>query len=244
MRAVAGPVVLGMIACCIIEVMTAAQPARAIDINDVLPCEPIDSKATALNYNNDFNDPTNVVKLHTVEVNHFNTDVQLLRKGETAPLPHDLDFLLRAFPNDYAGLNAMATWQLKNKKPIGPDSNYWSADCYFLRALSLWPNDWKIHYIYAIYLDKAKRLPEARREYDLAEADGASGADFYYNRGLFEIDAGRLDAAQRYANKAYAAGEPLPGLMLRLKRARREVARSGSKRLSANSDQVHSAGDP
>lgn len=229
MRAAAGSVFIGMVACCVLAVPGVAPAAQALDINDVLPCAPVDPSMTALNYNNDYNDPTAQVRLRTVEANHLDSDVLLLRKGETAPLPLDLDFALRAFPNDYIALNLMATWQLRHRDPIGPNSHYWTADCYFLRALSLWPKDWKIHYIYAIYLDRAKRLAAAQTQYDLADAEGASGADYYYNRGLFEIDAGRLDEAQKYAELARAAGDPLPGLTFRLEEARKEAARAGRK---------------
>lgn len=229
MRATAQIVLIRALACCALAALTAAPPARALNINDVLPCEPIDPSATALNYNNDYNDPTAQVRLRTVEANHLDAGVLLLQKGETAPLPLDLDFALRAFPNDYVALNLMATWQLKHHQPIGPDSRYWTADCYFLRAFSLWPRDWKIHYIYAIYLDKAKRLAAAQAQYDLAESEGAAGPDYYYNRGLFEVDAGHLDAAQKYAELARAAGDPLPGLMLRIEDARKGAAAPGRR---------------
>ena len=229
MRAAAEWASLGIIACCALAAVTAARPALAIDINDVQPCAPVDPSMTALNYNNDYNDPSAQVRLRTVEANHLDSDVLLLKAGETAPLPLDLDFALRAFPNDYIALNLMATWQLKHKGPIGPDSRYWTADCYFLRALSLWPNDWKIHYIYAIYLDKAKRLASAQTQYDLAASDGASGGDYYYNRGLYEVDAGHLDQAEKYAKLARAAGDPFPGLRLRLEQARKQQLRGGRK---------------
>ena len=225
MRATAPIASIRALACCAFTFLTVVPPAQALDINDVLPCEPIDPTATALNYNNDYNDPTAEVRLRTVEANHLNSDVLLLRTGETAPLPLDLDFALRAFPNDYIALNLMATWQLKHHQLIGPDSHYWTADCYFLRAFSLWPKDWKIHYIYAIYLDKAKRLAAAQTQYDLAQANGASGPDYYYNRGLFEVDAGHLDEGEKYAELARAAGDPLPGLMLRIEDARKAAGR-------------------
>lgn len=229
MRAAADWVFSGTVACCALAALLVAPPSQATDLNDVQPCAPIDPSMTALNYNNDYNDPTAQIRLRTVEANHLDSDVLLLKKGETAPLPLDLDFALRAFPNDYVALNLMATWQLRNKGPIGADSRYWTADCYFLRALSLWPNDWKIHYVYAIYLDKAKRLAGAQMQYDLAAADGASGADYYYNRGLFEVDAGHLDQAEKYAQLARTAGDPLPGLTLRIEQARRGGARGGRK---------------
>lgn len=218
-----GASICGLAAACGAASLLACRVAGAVTMDEVQPCEPIDPTMTAYNYNHDFNDPNSQLALRTVEINHFDADVRQLRKGETAPLPHDLDFVLRAFPNDYEALNAMASWQLANKGSAAA-RGYWTADCYFLRAISFRPNDWKVHYVYAIFLDKARRLPEAAEQYAIAEKDGGSGPDFYYNRGLFEVDAGNLEKARDYARKAREAGNTLPGLAQRIAQAERAGA--------------------
>jgi len=197
----------------------AASRAAAVDFNDFLPCEPLDPNPQ-LAYG-DYNDPAQQVRLHTVETNHLNSDVLHLKRGQTATnLSKDLAFALRQFPNHPAALSAMAEWQLKNRIPDDPVENVWTADCYFQRAIAFRPNDPVVHLIYGIYLHKAHRLQEAERAYQSAEESGAGGADYFYNRGLLEVDLGNLDKAEECAQKAYAMGLPLPGLRDKLARAR------------------------
>lgn len=206
-------------------------PVAALAEPDLSRCERLSSSGSY----HDINDPGSAVNLRTVETNHFIRDVELLRRGQTAPLPYDLDFVLRAFPNHYRALNSMATWQLKNALPNSPDGRVWTADCYFQRAMDLVPEDWKVRFVYGIYLHKAKRLKEAREQYDAAESlggvDAEGSADYHYNRGLLEIDAGNLAKARDYADKAYALGASLPGLRDKLARAENAASpRSAPKR--------------
>jgi len=203
-------------------------PAWAAAAPDLVRCEPLDASGVY----HDINDPGSSVNLHTVEINHFIKDVERLQRGQTAPLPYDIDFVLRAFPNHYRALNAMASWQLKNRLPANVEGKLWTADCYFQRAMTLVPEDWKVRFIYGIYLHKSKRFAEAREQYTAAESLGgdqaAGSADFYYNRGLFEVDAGNVDKAREYADKAYTLGASLPGLRDKLARANKEAL--GAKR--------------
>jgi len=199
--------------------LTGASGAYAFDVNDFLPCEALDPNPQ-LAYG-DYNDPAQAVRLHTVEFNHLNSDVLHLRKGETSTnLSQDLAFALRQFPNHPAALNAMGDWQLKHGVTDDPNANVWTAECYFQRAIAFRPNDPVVHLVYGIYLHKAHRLQDAERAYQSAEDSGAHSADYFYNRGLLEVDLGNLDKAEEYAQKAYAQGFPLPGLRDKLARAR------------------------
>ncbi len=216
----------------------AASRAAAFDVNDFLPCEPLDPNPQ-LAYG-DYNDPAQAVRLHTVEVNHLNSDVLRLKKGETATnLARDLAFALRQFPNHPAALNAMGEWQLKHGGTDDPEQ-VWTAECYFQRAIAFRPNDPVVHVVYAIYLHKARRLQDAERAYQSAEESGATGADYFYNRGLLEVDLGNLDKAGEYAQKAYAQGFPLPGLRDKLARARAKQGHSAASPPQARASQSHS----
>ncbi|MEP7245367.1 MAG: hypothetical protein ABI885_17075 [Gammaproteobacteria bacterium] len=190
--------------------------AQAAGYTDFLPCEPLDP---TVQYH-DINEPADQQLRGTVERNHFTPPVETLQAGLTAPLPRDIAFALRQFPNHYRALNSMARWQLLNKKPLDSENLVWTADCYFLRAADFVPDDWRVRFIYAIYLHRAKRYPEAEQQYDSAEQLGAEGAEFFYNRGLLAVDEGKLDAASAYADKAYEMGYPLKGLRDKLARAR------------------------
>jgi tetratricopeptide (TPR) repeat protein len=203
----AGFIVLGIAIAC-----AAPGQSRAEDLSR---CEALE--VTTQTY--DVNDSASAVPIHTVETNHFTPDVEHLLKGQTAPLPLDIAFVLRYIPNHYRALSAMANWQLKNRVPADMQSRVWTVDCYFERALVWRPNDPKVHFVYAIYLQKAARLADAVQEYAQAERLGASDAEFYYNRGLLEFDLGRLDAAREDADRAYSLGYPLLGLHHKLQRA-------------------------
>ena len=192
-------------------------PVCALAEPDLSRCQPLDINRV-LPYH-DIRDPGSSVNLGTVETNHFIKDVELLRRGQTSPLPYDISFVLRAFPNHYRALNSMAMWQLKNNLPEDPKNELWTADCYFLRALDFVPDDWKVNLVYGVYLHKAKRLDEAQKQYEEAEQKGADSADYWYNRGLLEVDMGHLTKAQECADKAYEQGASLPGLKMKLARA-------------------------
>lgn len=190
---------------------------------DLSRCEPLDaatlaSDNTQVTYH-DINDPASAVVRGTVESNHFIPSVENLTKGQTAPLPRDIAFVLNAFPNHYRALASMARWQLANKLPSDPESRVWTADCYFSRAMTFRPKDSLVRLLYGVYLHRAKRWAEADTQYATAEQLGNTSADLYYNWGLLEVDRNNLEKAKEYANKAYALGYPLPGLKHRLKRA-------------------------
>jgi tetratricopeptide (TPR) repeat protein len=193
--------------------------AHAVGYSDIQPCEPFDPNGVY----HDINETSDQVLRGTVERNHFTKPVETLQRGTTAPLPRDIAFVLRYFPNHYRALNAMGRWQLQNKLDIGDsESPVWTADCYFRRAIDYRPDDWKIHFIYGIYLHGAKRLNEASHEYTAAEENGAEGAEFFYNRGLLAVDLGNIEQASKDAEKAYAMGVPLPGLRDKIARAQKQ----------------------
>jgi tetratricopeptide (TPR) repeat protein len=197
-----------------------ALPVHAANWQDFQPCEPLDPHFKS----SDINDPATAGLLQTVESNHFTPQVERLEKGATAPLPRDIAFVLRYIPNHYRALNAMARWQLNNKLPTDPEALVWTADCYFQRAIAFVPSDSQVHFVYAVYLHKAKRLAEAQKQYVEAEDLSEPTAELYYNRGLLEVDLGDLDAAQKYADRAYELGYPLRGLRDKLARARAKQA--------------------
>jgi Tfp pilus assembly protein PilF len=206
-----------------------AGSAQAVGYNDIQPCEPFDPNGQY----HDINEAQDQVLRGTVERNHFTKPVATLQHGQTAPLPRDIAFVLRYFPNHYLALNAMGRWQLMNKLDITDGENpVWTADCYFKRAIDFRPGDYKLHLLYAIYLHGAKRKEEAWQEYALAEENGADGAEFYYNRGLLGVDMGKLDQAQEDADRAYSMGAPLPGLRDKLARAQK-AAKQGKKPVSS-----------
>ncbi len=162
-------------------------------------------------------------KLALVEDYHFNSDVEMLVSGMTGPLPTDLHYTLRHFPNHYRALHSIAKWHLQNPSPDDEECNCvkWllPAECYFTRAITFRPQDPVLYYILGIYLHKKGDLERARDAYNDASKLGLDGAEFQYNYGLLLVDLEDYELAREYAKKAYGGGVPFPGLRNKLKRA-------------------------
>lgn len=156
---------------------------------------------------------------YLVESAHFTPDVETLRKGNTAAVAGpDLDYTLRAFPNNPRALLAVSRYATKMKVDHAQGLRY-SAECYFERALRFVPDDPMPHMLYASYLKDRKRNVEARTQLDEAEKvrGDPNNADFDYNLGLLYFDLGAYDKSLEAARRAYALGAQLPALKNKLK---------------------------
>lgn len=158
---------------------------------------------------------------HRVEDYHFTPDVETLRKGNTAVLPGgDLDYTLRAIPNNPRALLSVSRYATKMKMDRAPGLRF-TAECYFERAIRFVPNDPMPRVLYASYLQDRKRTAEARTQLDEAEKlrGDQSNFDFDYNLGLLYFEVGAHDKSLVAAKRAYALGAPLPALKSKLKAA-------------------------
>jgi tetratricopeptide (TPR) repeat protein len=153
-------------------------------------------------------------KLPIVEKFHFTSDVEHLVRGASSSVPGDLDYTLRAFPNHHRALSAMANYQLTHPRPS--DARYYSADCYFLRAIAFKPTDAMVHEIYGVYLHSLGKYEQALQQYRAAVRLMPDLADAYYNLGLLYADMQQYQPALEAARHAYDLGYPLPGLRTRL----------------------------
>lgn len=162
----------------------------------------------------DYTNPQNVARdIPIVEREHFNTDVQQLRRGQSSVnLMGDLDYVLRAVPNHHPALDAVARYQLHG----GNMSGFRTADCYFDRALRFKPDDGAVYLIYGIYLHRKKNYQAALEQYQTAIRLMPDSADAHYNLGLLYVALNQLGPARDEAERAYALGYPLPGLRQRL----------------------------
>ena len=96
-------------------------------------------------------------RLPIVEAGHFNSDVETLTAGLSGTIMSDLDYTLRAFPNHHRALNAMGRYKLQKRRDF---EEFYSAECYFARAIAFKPEDSVVYQIYAIYLHKSGKLVE------------------------------------------------------------------------------------
>lgn len=154
-----------------------------------------------------------------VEGPHFNRDVENLKgykafrlEGVRGNPGGDIDYTLRVFPNHPRALWAMVRLSDKEKTEKPKGANY-VVECYFDRAVRFRPDDLSVRVLYANYLIKRKRMPDAAAQIDLADKAGdEESANFYYNLGLALADLERWDRAKVRAKQAYDLGFPLPGL--------------------------------
>ncbi len=153
--------------------------------------------------------------LPTVELHHFNSNVQTLKSGQTAySALGDLDYILRAFPNHHRALAAVASYEFRVE-----DSNIHLAqqglptiECYFWHAVEFKPDDGVVRLIYGSYLHKKGMLQKARVQYEIALEMTPDSPEVHYNLGLFYYDLGNMGLAVKHGRKAYEIGYPLPGL--------------------------------
>ncbi len=159
-------------------------------------------------------------KLRIVEKHHFNRDVEMLIAGMQGPLPGDIHYTLKQFPNHYRALNSMGKWHLQNPNPTNEECECldWllPAECYFARAIAFTPEDPMVYYILGLYLHRKGDLNKAMGAYDDAATLGLDTAEFHYNMGLLLVDMENYESAREHAVKAYSMGVRFPGLRKKL----------------------------
>jgi tetratricopeptide (TPR) repeat protein len=162
----------------------------------------------------DYSDPVHLRdNWPIVEYYHFTREVQNLIRGRSDTIAGDLDYTLRAFPNNYLALDAVARYQLANPRP---DPRYYTVECYFDRALRWRPEDARVYMTYAIYLNKKGDTAGARKRYEEALSLDPLDAEINYNAGLFYLAQKDYEKARAHAETAYAAGVQFQGLRNKL----------------------------
>ncbi len=162
-----------------------------------------------------YTDPKDAAMLNNINNNHFNSDVQNLRRGETGMIEGDLDYVLRNAPNHHRGLYVMSQYHLRERTEKFEHETY-SMLCWFERAMRFAPTDAVVPMIYGIYLHKRTNMAEAERQYKHALDLAPDFAEAHYNLGLLYVDWKRFDDALTQAHEAYRLGYPLPGLREKL----------------------------
>ena len=158
-------------------------------------------------------------KLQLVEGYHFTPEVENLVSGKSGRIESDLDYTLRAWPNHHRALNAMMrfqsrldTAQLRRLKAADVPP----VECYLQRAVAFSPRDATARMLFAIHLQQAGRLQDARQLYEQALELAPGDIQLQYNYGLLLVEQGELVKAREIADRVYAQGFPLPGLMRKL----------------------------
>ena len=151
-------------------------------------------------------------KLPVVTGAHFTPEVEALIRGTTNTRPGgDIDYTLRAIPNNHRALLAMMRLGEKEKTPQPSGSRY-SIQCWFERAVLFRPDDGIVRMIYSTYLNSKGRAPEATRQLEIATSYAKDNAFTHYNIGLHYFDMKNYDRALLQAHKAIELGFPQPVL--------------------------------
>lgn len=154
-----------------------------------------------------------------VESAHFTTEVELLVRGKTSEnIGHDIDYTLRAFPNNPRALISMSRLSLREKRSTPRGAQY-SIDCYLERAMRFQPDDPMPPMVAGVHYAQMKQRDKALGYLQRASLIADGDPNLHYNLALGYLEAGDLDASMRHARIAYAAGYPLPGLRDRLRAA-------------------------
>ncbi|HSV51247.1 MAG TPA: tetratricopeptide repeat protein [Burkholderiaceae bacterium] len=144
--------------------------------------------------------------LRLVEGAHFTASVESLVRGNTSVSPAgDLDYTLRAFPNHHRALMSAMRYGEKHKSPQPRDLRY-SVECYFDRALRFRPDDSIVRMIFATFLSRNERNPEAIKQLEHATELAKDNPFTHYNIGLIYLEIKAYDKALVQAHKAYGLG--------------------------------------
>jgi hypothetical protein len=155
-------------------------------------------------------------KLYLVESAHFTTSVELGTKGMTTELPGgDLDYTLRVFPNHHRALATVTKIWVREKTPT-PRGFKMSAECYFERAVRFQPADAITRLLYADFLVKGNRMPDAIRQIEFAAVEAGDNAFTHYNIGMLYANAKVYESALTHAKKAMELGLDRDDLKRRL----------------------------
>ena len=159
------------------------------------------------------------VKKPLVEGAHFTRRVETLvgnqSAGQVGPAGPDLDYTLRAFPNHPRALISVMRYGEKYNSETPPGLRY-IVECYFERAIRFQPDDVMARMIYAEFLKRKNRAPEAARQLEQVENLADQGFTFY-NVGMLYFDLKMYEASARALQQAISLGFERPGLDGKLK---------------------------
>ncbi len=148
-------------------------------------------------------------KRRLVESAHFTARVEMLvgaqSSGKIGPPGADIDYTLRAFPNHHRALVSVVKYGERKGVPK-PEGLRYDVECYFERAVRFKANDPIVRMLYATYLAKHNRQPEAVVHLQQATFIAAGNPFTHFNVGLVYFDMKMYDKALASAHRAQELG--------------------------------------
>ena len=172
---------------------------------------------------------SHAARLAIVESAHFTPQVEGLVRGMTSAAPGgDIAYTLTRFPNNHRALVAMARLadRRKNDKP---DTSPYTIDCWFERALFFAPDDNLARLLYADFLSRRSRLPEAEQLLAFVASTNGISAPTHNNIGLIYFEMQNFDKALHHAQKANELGMNNSAVRLKLEKAGKWVEPDSQK---------------
>lgn len=151
-----------------------------------------------------------------VEQYHFTPRVEALLGGATGKIGSDLEYVLERIPNHHRAL--LALFRLSDRYPSGHVSAMqYPVDCYFERALEFRRDDSVVRTLFALYLGKTKRKPDAMRQLNFVAEQAGENAFTHNSLGAAYADLEEWDKAAAQARRAVELGLTKSELLDRLK---------------------------
>jgi len=167
----------------------------------------------------DFTNPGHSRRLPIVINAPVTAKVEQLIAGENGTLLGDIDYTLRAIPNYHRALNAIGKYYRLHPPTAESGVPYYTADCYFQRAIYFQPADTVSRMLYGMHLHLSGKHEQAEKIYLTAVAMSSNYAELHYNLGLLYVDMKNLEKAAEHAKIAYGLQYPLKGLESKIVKA-------------------------
>ena len=168
------------------------------------------------------NNDSHAHRRYLVEGAHFSPRVEMLVGAQSAnqiggPGP-DIDYTLRAFPNNPRALLAVMRYGEKAKKDK-PEGLHFVVECYFERAIRFAPDDNVVRMVYTTFLTKNSRKTDALQQLQMVLNSAKDNPFTHFNVGLLYFDLGEHQKALAQAHKAAELGFVRTDLIDQLKAA-------------------------
>lgn len=149
-----------------------------------------------------------------VENRHFTPGVEAMIRPSTTTtreMAADVAYTLHVFPNHHRALLTMMRLGEKHHSPQPPGAKF-TVECYFERGVQFRPDDTVVRGLFALFLAKNGRKPEALAQMRAAEHVAEKNPIALYAIGMVYFELGEYDDALKVAHQAAAAGDPRKGL--------------------------------